>query len=54
MDWDKAKKHCEERNWLWTLDLIEQAQKEVNELENKVAQLEEHQKAQRLYNSCNY
>ena len=54
MDWDSAKKHCQDRNWDWSLDLINKAQKEMEELEEKVKKLEEQQKAQRLYNACNY
>ena len=54
MDWDFARKHCTERNWQWSLTLIAQAQKEMEELENKVKKMEDQQKAQRLYNACNY
>ncbi len=54
MDWDSAKEHCTERNWQWSLALINQAQKEMEELEEKVKKMEEQQKAQRLYNACNY
>ncbi len=54
MDWDSAKKHCTERNWQWSLTLISQAQKEMEELEKKVKKMEDQQKAQRLYNACNY
>ena len=35
MDWDYAKKHCNERNWEWSLELINQAQKEIEELKEK-------------------
>ena len=54
MDWEAAKAHCISRNWEWTLDLISQAEKEMNELQAKLRKLEEIQKAQRLYNSCNF
>ena len=54
MDWESAKKHCTERNWQWSLDLINQAKKEVEELEAKIKKLEDQQKAQRLYNACNF
>ncbi len=54
MDWDSAKKHCKDQNWDWTLDLINKAQKEMEELEGKLKKLEDQQKAQRLYNACNY
>ena len=54
MDWESARKHCLEKNWLWSLDLINQAQKEMEDLEAKVQKLEDQQKAQRLYNSCNF
>ncbi len=54
MDWETAKKHCKERNWDWSLELINKAQKEMEALEAKVKKLEDQQKAQRLYNSCNY
>ena len=54
MDWDSARKHCKEHNWDWSLHLINQAQKEMDELEAKIQKLEAQQKAQRLYNSCNY
>ncbi len=45
MDWESAKKHCAERNWQWSLDLIEQAQKEVSDLELKIEKLEDQIKA---------
>ena len=54
MDWDAAKKHCEDKNWQWSLDLINQAQNEIDKLEAKVKKLEAQQKAQRLYNACNF
>ena len=54
MDWDSARKHCKDKNWQWSLDLINQTQQEMEELEKKVKKLEDQQKAQRLYNACNY
>jgi len=54
MDWDSAKKHCKNRNWDWSLALIHQVQKEMEELEAKIKKLEDQKKAQRLYNACNY
>ena len=54
MDWESARKHCTERNWNWTLDVIDQAEKEIKELEEKLKKCEDQQKAQRLYNACNY
>ena len=53
MDWDSAKQHCAERNWQWSLELINQAQKEMQDLETKL-KCEDQQKANRLYNACNY
>ena len=54
MDWDLARKHCEERNWEWSLELIDQAEKEIRDLEEKLKKCEDQQRAQRLYNACNY
>ena len=54
MDWESAKKHCIERNWKWSLELIDLAEKEMEYLEEKVKKYEDLQKAQRLYNNCNY
>ena len=54
MDWESARKHCTERNWLWSLSLIEQAEKEMKELEVQIKKYEDQQKAQRLFNSCNF
>ena len=54
MDWESAKKHCTERNWNWSLAFIAQAEKEMQELEGKLKKHEDQQKANRLYNSCNY
>ena len=54
MDWQAARKHCEERNWEWSLQLIDQAENEIRDLEEKLKKCEDQQKAQRLYNACNY
>ena len=54
MDWEKERKHCEDQNWLWTLDLIARCQVEMESLEAEVKKLKDQQKAQRLYNACNY
>ena len=54
MDWEAAKRHCSERDWEWSLDLINQAETEMKELEERLKKCEEQQKAQRLYNACNY
>ena len=54
MDWDSAKQHCNERNWQWTLELINQVQIEMEELETKLKKCEDQQKANRLYKACNY
>ncbi len=29
MDWESARKHCKERDWQWSLELINQAQQEM-------------------------
>ena len=54
MDWNSAKKHCTERNWKWSYEFICQAQKEMEILEEKIKKHEAQEKANRLYNSCNY
>tara|TARA_Y100001968_G_scaffold321510_1_gene356091 strand:+ start:2153 stop:2317 length:165 start_codon:yes stop_codon:yes gene_type:complete len=54
MDWEAARLHCSDRDWTWSLKLIDQAEKEMKELEEKLKWYEDQQKAQRLYNSCNY
>ena len=54
MDWESARKYCTDRNWKWSVEFIDQAQKETQELEAKIKKLEDQQKAHRLYNSCNY
>ncbi len=54
MDWESAKKHCIDRNWEWSLDLIEKCQKEIEDLKAENEKLKAQGKAYRLYNSCNY
>ena len=54
MDWESARKHCTDHNWKWSLELIDQAEKEMKGLEEKIKKHEDQLKAQRLYNSCNY
>ncbi len=54
MDWEAAKQHCLNRQWHWTLDLIQKCQAEVETLEAENKKLKDQQKAQRLYNACNY
>ncbi len=54
MDWESAKKHCIDRNWQWSLEVLNQAHDEMKELEGRLKKCEDQQKAQRLYNSCNY
>ena len=54
IDWESAKRHCKERNWSWSLELIDEAQKEMHDLEAKLKKYEDKEKANRLYNSCNY
>ena len=39
MDWDAARKHCIERSWAWTLDLIDEYQKEMQELKDENVKL---------------
>ena len=54
MDWDSAKQHCIERDWKWSLEFVNQTQKEMEELEMKLKRCEDQQKATRLFNACNY
>ena len=54
MNWEAEKKHCIERNWQWSLALIDRCQKEIEVLEAENKKLRDLQKAQRLYNACNY
>tara|TARA_Y100001968_G_C18728392_1_gene423327 strand:+ start:140 stop:304 length:165 start_codon:yes stop_codon:yes gene_type:complete len=54
MDWKSARKHCKDRNWKWSLELIDEAEAEMKALEDKLKKYEDQNKAQRLYNSCNY
>ena len=39
MDWDAARKHCTERDWKWTLNLIIEYQKEMQELKDENVKL---------------
>ena len=39
MDWDVARKHCIERDWKWTLELIVAFQKEMEELKDENVKL---------------
>ncbi len=39
MDWEKARAHCKENNWRWTLDLINTYQKEMEELKEENVKL---------------
>ncbi len=41
MDWQSAKQHCKERDWQWSLDLINKVQKEMEDLEAEVQRLKE-------------
>ena len=35
MDWDSASAYCKEKNWKWTLALIDKYQKEMEELKDE-------------------
>ncbi len=35
INWDAARKHCAERDWKWTLNLIDEYQKEMQELKDE-------------------
>ena len=39
MDWDAARKHCTERDWKCTLNLIDEHQKEMQELKDENVKL---------------
>ena len=39
MDWDAARAHSKEKNWKWTLDLINTYQKEMEELKDENVKL---------------
>ncbi len=54
MDWEAAKKHCDEKGWEWTLKLIDSYEKEMDALKAENKKLKDQQKAQRLYNACNF
>ena len=39
IDWGAARAHCKEKNWKWTLDLIDTYQKEMEELKDENVKL---------------
>ena len=39
MDWDAARAHCTEKNWKWSLHLIDMCQKEMEELKDENVKL---------------
>ena len=39
MDWEAARAHCKEKDWKWTLDLIDKYQKEMEELKDENVKL---------------
>ena len=39
MDQDAARVHCRDKNWKWTLDLIDKYQKEMDELKDENVKL---------------
>ena len=39
IDWNTARKHCTEKNWKWTLALIDKYQKEMEELKDENVKL---------------
>ena len=47
MEWESAKKHCEEKNWQWSLNFIIQAKREMEELEAEIQKL----KAEKIFGS---
>ena len=54
MDWESARNYCEKRDWTWSLELINKAEKEMNELEKELKKCQDQQRADRLYNSCSF
>ena len=48
MDWESARKYCTERNWKWSLELIDQVQNEMKELEERVKKYEDQYKSHDL------
>ena len=54
MNWETERKHCQEKGWSWSLDLINRFEKEMEALEAENKRLKDQQKAQRLYNACNF
>ena len=41
MDWQAAKEHCKEKNWEWSLNLINKAEKEMSDLQKKYKALQD-------------
>ena len=39
MDWNTARAHCKEKNWKWTLDLIDKYQQEMEGLKDENVKL---------------
>ncbi len=39
IDWNAARAHCIEKNWKWTLELIEKYKKEMEELKDENVKL---------------
>ena len=39
INWDAARKHCTERDWKWNLDLIDECQKEMQDLKEENVKL---------------
>ena len=35
MDWEAARKHCTEKDWKWTMDLIDKCEKEFEALKDE-------------------
>ena len=50
MDWDAARVHCKEKNWKWTLDLIDKYQKEMEELKDEIMEITKASRS-RLYSN---
>ena len=48
MDWESARNYCIERNWHWSLNVIDQAQREMEGMEEKIKKMESQPQAQRL------
>ena len=39
IDWNTARNHCIEKNWNWTLDLLDKYHKEMEELKEENVKL---------------